>query len=393
VPIKATELIALPRLAPLPAGTAPSQPATMPRSSATAQTSHDQIVPSAAEATAKGLWGARDFDMSGLQSKGVLPKGHLEANATYRAGPNGAYAIKSDMFGRFSRAEAQLARPTASGVRTSQERAFQSEAAGRGGRSTTKVRGGAYDVGFHVLPSRNGTVARPETLVPGNADLNNSDYKRLENTWNRHLDAGDAVHVEVNAHYNDGSNRPAAFQTRSEINGDQFRRSFANEPRARDAGSRAIVGSTIVRDTANLGKGSEVGLESAVRFAKGMDHVGKIAGPLALVGDAIDVGHAFHADGNSIGQHTVDAVASSAGGWAGAAVGGEAGAEIGATIGSIVPGAGTVIGGVVGGVVGGAVGGFVGSGAGTTTVHALQDVGAEGAKMAKSAYDTLASWF
>jgi len=349
----------------------------MLRSSAIAQTSQDQIVPSAAEATAKGLWGARDFDMSGLQDKGVLPKGHLEPNETYRTGPNDAYTIKSDMFGRFSRANAQLAPPTASSVRTAQERAFQSEAAARGGRTTTKVRGGAYDVGFHVLPSRNGTVARPETLVPGNADLNNSDYKRLENTWNRHLDAGDSVHVEVNAHYNDGSNRPAAFHTKSEVNGDQFRRTFENEARARDAGGRAIVGSTVVRDAANLGKGSEVGLESAVHFAKGMGHVGKIAGPLALVGDAIDFGHAFHSDGNAIGPHTVDAIASSAGGWAGAAVGGEAGAEIGATIGSIVPGAGTVIGGVVGGVVGGAVGGFVGSGAGTITYTRCKTWGLE----------------
>jgi len=355
--------------------------------------SSDKIVPPAAEAAAKGLWGARDFDLNALQEKGIVPKGHLAPDATYQAGPTDAYSIKSDMFGRFQSSGGKLAKPTASGVRTAQERAYQAEAAARGGRSTTRVPGGTYDVGFHVLPSRNGTVARPETLVPGNADLNNSDYKRLENSWNKHLIGGDDVKAEVKAHYNDGSNRPAAFETKTSINGEEFKATYSNEARLRDGAGKPIVGSTIARDGAALGKGSEAGLESAVKFAKGMDHVGKIAGPLALVGDAIDVGHAFRTDGNTIGHHTVDAVASSAGGWAGAAFGGEAGAEIGATIGSIVPGAGTVVGGVVGGLVGGAVGGFVGSGAATATVHAVQDAESAAAHAAKSAYGTIASWF
>lgn len=83
-----------------------------------------------------------------------------------------------------------------------------------------------------------------------------------------------------------------------------------------------------------------------------LEDVGKVARPIGVVVDAVQLGEAFHQDGNRIGENTVQAGANLAGGAAGA----WAGAEIGASIGSIVPGAGTVVGGIVGGVVGGVIG-------------------------------------
>jgi len=131
---------------------------------------------------------------------------------------------------------------------------------------------------------------------------------------------------------------------------------------------------------------------SLLKIAKGVDAVGRFAAPVAIAGDVIQVGSAYHQDGNSIGRHTVDALASSAGGWAGAAMGGEAGAEIGAAVGSIVPGAGTVVGGVVGGIVGGAAGELVGSKAAASAVHAVEDVDVSAAKGASAAYHRISSW-
>ncbi|SKT32088.1 Uncharacterised protein [Mycobacteroides abscessus subsp. abscessus] len=83
-----------------------------------------------------------------------------------------------------------------------------------------------------------------------------------------------------------------------------------------------------------------------------METVGKVARPVGVVMDAVQLGEAFHADGNTVGEKTVEAGVNLAGGAAGA----WAGAEIGASIGSVVPGAGTVVGGIVGGVVGGIAG-------------------------------------
>jgi hypothetical protein len=99
-----------------------------------------------------------------------------------------------------------------------------------------------------------------------------------------------------------------------------------------------------------------------------LEGVGKVARPVGLVMDAIQVGEAFHEDGNTIGKHTGRA----ASGVAGGALGGYGGALGGAALGTmILPGVGTVVGGVVGGIVG-ALGGDV---------------------IARSAFDKVSSWF
>lgn len=95
-------------------------------------------------------------------------------------------------------------------------------------------------------------------------------------------------------------------------------------------------------------------------MGESLESFGRVARPLAIAGDAVALGHAFHADGDRIGVHTGETASGVAGGWAGAAVGAEGGAELGAVIGSVIPGAGTAAGAVVGGIVGGIVGGLGG---------------------------------
>lgn len=92
-----------------------------------------------------------------------------------------------------------------------------------------------------------------------------------------------------------------------------------------------------------------------------LETVGKVARPIGLAVDAVQLGSAFHADGDKIGDKTQHAAGSLAGGAAGAWAGAEAGAAVGTLVGGPV-------GTVVGGLAGAAIGGFVGSNAGEKAV-------------------------
>lgn len=99
-----------------------------------------------------------------------------------------------------------------------------------------------------------------------------------------------------------------------------------------------------------------------------LEGVGKVARPVGIALDAIEIGSAFKADGNKVGANTGRAVSGVAGG----ALGGWGGAVGGAAIGTmILPGVGTV----VGGLIGGAIGAFAGDQAG------------------KGLFDTVKGWF
>lgn len=90
-----------------------------------------------------------------------------------------------------------------------------------------------------------------------------------------------------------------------------------------------------------------------------LEGVGKVARPVGLVMDAVEVGSAFRKDGDRVGLHTGRA----ASGLAGGAAGGWGGAVGGAALGTaIFPGVGTVIGGVIGGIAGAVAGDQAGRG-------------------------------
>lgn len=91
-------------------------------------------------------------------------------------------------------------------------------------------------------------------------------------------------------------------------------------------------------------------------LGEGLERVGRVARPIGIAIDAVQVGQAFRADGNTFGANTQRAAGSLAGGAAGAWGGAQAGAAIGSLGGPV----GTVVGGVAGAIVGGVVGSGVG---------------------------------
>jgi RHS repeat-associated protein len=100
---------------------------------------------------------------------------------------------------------------------------------------------------------------------------------------------------------------------------------------------------------------------------KTLDVIGKIAKPVAIVTDAIQIADAVKTDvqQGTGGDNTIVATAKVAGGWGGAALGAAGGAKIGATIGTFFgPGVGTAVGGFLGGLIGGIGGAIFGSDAG-----------------------------
>jgi hypothetical protein len=107
----------------------------------------------------------------------------------------------------------------------------------------------------------------------------------------------------------------------------------------------------------------------ALRTAGNMlEGVGRVARPVGLAMDVVEVGSAFRADGNKVGENTGRAVS----GLAGSAAGGWGGAMAGAAIGTaIMPGVGTVVGGLLGGIGGALLGDGVG----------------------RAAFDAVRSWF
>ena len=95
-------------------------------------------------------------------------------------------------------------------------------------------------------------------------------------------------------------------------------------------------------------------------FGAAFEGVGKVARPVGLAIDAVQLGSAIKADGGRFGDNSQRAAGSLVGGAAGA----WGGAQAGAAIGSL----GGPVGTVVGGLAGAAIGGIVGSGVGEKAV-------------------------
>lgn len=64
------------------------------------------------------------------------------------------------------------------------------------------------DDGGHLIGARFGGAVGEENLTAQNRNLNRSAYKRMENQWEAHLEAGDKVYVHIEA---DDPLRPEAY--------------------------------------------------------------------------------------------------------------------------------------------------------------------------------------
>jgi hypothetical protein len=65
-------------------------------------------------------------------------------------------------------------------------------------------------------------------LTPMHANVNQSTYRRIENTWGRAISAGKCVEVEVGLVYGDHENRPTSLFVTYTIDGEQFFKTMEN---------------------------------------------------------------------------------------------------------------------------------------------------------------------
>ena len=131
--------------------------------------------------------------------------------------------------------------------------------------------------------------------------------------------------------------------------------------RLADNRAARATGATLETDGRTLTRAGETAVEqgaSLSRTGQVLGTVGRVARPVAIAMDVVEVGSAIRADGG-IGENTGRTLS----GLAGGAAGGWGGAAAGAAIGTAVfPGVGTVVGGVIGGIAGGLGGDAAGRG-------------------------------
>jgi hypothetical protein len=132
----------------------------------------------------------------------------------------------------------------------------------------------------------------------------------------------------------------------------------ANSGRAAQEATQDISRLANNRTARATGEALETAGNGLTRSGRALRVFGRVARPVGIALDVIDVGSSFRADGNRIGQNTGRSLSGIAGGAGGA----WAGAAAGAAVGSVVPVIGTVIGGVVGGIIGAFAGDAAGKG-------------------------------
>ncbi len=238
--------------------------------------------------------------------------------------------------------------------------------------STTSAwnnRGGFTDGAIDKLEDVGLTVNRTTNpVVPGSRTPGSGFTAAQSTTFNGDL-ASDAIadrytnagfNVEREVHYDTNLNQ---VDRTSRLPGDRFVDVAVDIPHDTDPrlNQRLEIESKAFR--VNAGSISDTQLDHDVRSVQAnrtvraggaaLERVGRVARPIGIAIDAVQIGSAFHADGNRVGENTARAATNLAGG----AAGGWGGAAAGAAIGTaIFPGVGTVVGGVIGGI-GGALAG------------------------------------
>jgi hypothetical protein len=353
---------------PPPPPPAPPPPEAKPSTLASRQTDSCTFSPPQAPSLTQALLAANapngfassapstlDLGSSALKGAAVadntrwFPKGPLMPNAVMVDG-NG-YRYTSDMFGRPVTASGNLTpNPNPDATRTSIAKTNQKLA---GGLDRLPTDQGGHGIG-------NGFFGRNDAwnLSPQDGQLNHSTYRTMENSWKTTLQGpGGSVQAAVRNVYDEPTLRPTDYVARYSLNGNATKlRVMQNAPNAGFTSSLEGIGRNEAT-YATLGK-----------ISKGLDTFGKVAAPVAVAADGVQLYSAYQQDGGTIGKHTIETGGSVAGGWAGAVAGSELGAEGGAVVGAWFGGVGAVPGAIVGGLVGGAIGGITGSEAGRDIV-------------------------
>lgn len=214
------------------------------------------------------------------------------------------------------------------------------QAANVNGRLAEQMIGDRYRAdGFNVTtaPSAANNVQGGARVVDVVAERPNADPRMTER-----------IETESKVGYTTNSGRPSREAT-NDID------RLANNRRLRDFGECLEAnGRTMTR----AGEAAVKRGAGLARTGQVLGTVGRVARPVAIAMDVIEVGSAIRADGG-VGENTGRTLSGLVGGAAGGWGGGAAGAAIGT---AIFPGVGTVVGGVISGIAGGLGGDAAGRG-------------------------------
>lgn len=67
-----------------------------------------------------------------------------------------------------------------------------------------------------------------DNLVSQSAFVNLSEYKKLENIWDKAVKSGKKVSVDLEIKYNENSNRPSEFIVKFTLDGRNYKKSIKN---------------------------------------------------------------------------------------------------------------------------------------------------------------------
>lgn len=145
---------------------------------------------------------------------GAVVPGHHKNHVVTRNG----YRYTLDSRGRPTRIEGSLVLNPGQG----RDKGVQLKAGGKDRRPT--------DVGGHYVARRFHGPLDDFNHFAQDANLNNRDYKALENRWQRALDAGKPVHVLIKPIYPGDSLRPSKLEVHFSIDGEVGLVKFLNGP-------------------------------------------------------------------------------------------------------------------------------------------------------------------
>lgn len=84
------------------------------------------------------------------------------------------------------------------------------------------------DQGGHLIADRFGGSGGSENLVPMRSELNQGDYKKMENDLAKAVSEGKQVTVSVDVKYDADSKRPSSIAVSYTIDGETFKKTFTN---------------------------------------------------------------------------------------------------------------------------------------------------------------------
>ena len=87
------------------------------------------------------------------------------------------------------------------------------------------------DEGGHLIGSRFSGTPEGVNLTPQNMNLNRGNWKKMENEWDRALQDGKKVAVDIRVVYPSGNSfRPDRFEVKYTIDGRSYQKFFSNRP-------------------------------------------------------------------------------------------------------------------------------------------------------------------